>query len=184
MSLSTTVDTSEIKPSMLVQMYIDDRTRGKSWHWIGDRYGKDPDEVYAEYMRFMDKNKTVNESEYRMLQLTRLEKMIDALWDTAINSKSLDHIKGMLPVLQEISKLLGLHKAKTVTEIRVIEDRQIGLVTGYLDAVTDTLLSRVLETVTSAKTRDKIEAEWDSWLADAAAQPLKAIESDVVILEN
>lgn len=174
----------EVKPTMLVQSYLNDRARGKSWQWIADRYGKDPDEVYAAYMEFAEKNKTVNESEYRMLQLVRLEKMIDALWDTAINSKSLDHIKGMLPVLQEISKLLGLHKEKTSIEVRVIEERQVGLVTNYLDAVTETMKSRVLESVSNAKTRGVIEAQWDTWLADATERPMKAIESDVIIIEG
>lgn len=171
---------TDIQPSALVQMIIDARNRGWSWYRIAEKYDQDPDVVYAEYMKFMESNSTVNEAEYRMLQLNRLEKMLDALWDLGIKQGSLDHVKTMLPIIQEISKMLGLHKEKTITEIRVIEQRQVHLVVDYLDAVTDTLRQQIMETVTAKGAREKIDGKWDQWIADASERPLKAIESDSI----
>lgn len=172
----------EIKPSALVQMYIDERDRGKTWTQIAEKFDKDPDEVYRAWNEYMSTNRVVNEAEYRMLQLSRLERMIDALWELAIKQNSLDHIKALLPVLQEISKLLGLHKDKTTVEVRVIEEKQLNLVVAYLDAVTETVKGNVMKTITAKTTRQKIEEQWDKWVANAAESPLKEIESATVEL--
>lgn len=163
--------------TMLEILIAEDRARGLSWHKIGQKHEIDPDEAYRMYVAFRERDNTHNEAEYRMLQLERLEKMIDALWDLAIEQKSIDHVKALLPILQEISKLLGLNKQKAVTEIRVIEQKQVTLVMAYLDAVTETLQSKVLQTVTAKGARSAIEENWDVWVADAAERPLQQITS-------
>lgn len=168
------------KPSALVQMYIDERARGRSWQQIAEKYSKDVDEVYADYMRHMESSRAYTESEYRMLQLTRLEKMIDALWEMGINAGSLDHVSKMLPIVQEISKMLALHKPKVEAEIRIIEEKQVHLIVDYLDAVTDTIRHEVLQTVTAKRTREEIESNWDAWVAGAAQRPLEQIETATV----
>lgn len=166
--------------SMLEYLISEDRKRGLSWHDIGKQRDVDPDEAYRIYVQYREKDAGVNEAEYRMLQLERLEKMIDALWDLAVESKSIDHIKALLPVLQEISKLLGLNKQKAITEVRVIEQRQVHLVVDYIDAVTETVKRHVLELMPNNLLRDEIENGWDSWVAQASEKPLAQIESSVI----
>lgn len=164
-------------PTLADKLLVELRDRGNSWEEISDRFKIPADEVYQRYMAYVSKN-AVSDSEYRKIQLDRLEKIIDALWDMAIAQKSLDHIETLLKVLEQTNKLLGLNKQKAITEINVIDARQQTLVINYLDAVTDTLKSKVINTVTAAKTRNEIEGKWDEWVAGAAADPLKAIETD------
>lgn len=165
---------------MAVGLYLDMLKRGKSYAEIGEEYDVDAHDVYTAVQQYYESKDMLNETQYRLLQLERLEKLIDAVYDLGISSGSLDHIDTLLRVLQEISKLLGLYKQKAVTEIKVIDARQQTLVINYIDTVTNTLLNKVLDTVTSKKARTEIEQHWDEWIASAAAEPLKAIESDVV----
>lgn len=166
--------------SMAVSLYLDMLKRGKSYADIAERYDVDAHEVYKAVQEYYESKDMLNESQYRMLQLERLEKLIDAAYDLGISAGSLDHIDTMLRVLQEISKLLGLYKQKTVTEINVVDQRQQVLVINYLDAVTETLKIKVLNTITSKKAKDEIVRQWDEWIANAASEPLKAIESETV----
>lgn len=173
------VDTT-IQPTALVQLYINERARGRSWQQIAEKYDKSPDEVYADYMAHMEKSRAYTESEYRMLQLTRLEKMIDALWELGVEGGSVEHISKMLPIVQEISKLLALHKPKVEAEIRIIEEKQLHLIVDYIDAVTDTVRTQVLETVTAKRTRQQIEEKWEEWVAEASRKPLQQLETATI----
>ncbi len=172
----------EVKPTMMVAQYMEKRDRGWSWDKIAEHFSTDtrevsPDEVFREVQDYLQRSKELSELEYRRMQLRRLEKMIDALWDLAIEHKDLDHLDTLLKVLKEISKMLGLYQQKTVTEIRVVEEKQTTLIVNYVDAVAATLMHRVLDTVTAKGARAKIESEWDEWVAEASTEPLRQIES-------
>lgn len=172
----------EVKPTMMVAQYLDKRERGWSWDRIAEHFSTDtrqvdPDEVFREVQDYLQRSKELTELEYRRMQLSRLEKLIDALWDLAVEHGSLEHIDTMLKVLKEISKMLGLYQQKTVTEVRVVEEKQTTLIVNYVDAVSSTLMHRVLDTVTAKGARSKIEEQWDAWVAEASSEPLKQIES-------
>lgn len=172
----------EVKPTMMVAQYLEKRERGWSWdkiaqHFSTDTRTVDPDQVFREVQDYLQRSKELSELEYRRMQLRRLEKLIDALWDLAVEHKDIDHIDTMLKVLKEISKMLGLYQQKTISEVRVVEEKQTTLIINYVDAVASTLMHRVLDVVTAKGARAKIEAQWDEWVADAAAEPLKQIES-------
>lgn len=173
-----------IQPTALVQLYINERARGRSWQQIAEKFDKSPDEVYADYMAHMEKSRQYTESEYRMLQLTRLEKMIDALWELGIEGGSVEHIGKMLPIVQEISKLLALHKPKVEAEIRIVEEKQLHLIVDYIDAVTDTVRSRVMDTITAKRTKQLIDDNWEKWVAEASQQPLAQLESATIRPED
>lgn len=170
-----------VKTSALTQMIVDRRKRGLSWARIAEDLDITPEKAYTDYMRFMESQNDVSEAEYRWLQLQRLEHLIDRCWDL-VEHGSLDHIDMVLKIVKEISKLLDLYKDKAQTVVQVIDNRQVHLVTAYVDAVSDTLKQRVLQTVTAKKAREAIESSWDSWLADASAEPLKMIETDKVTI--
>lgn len=172
----------EVKPTMMVAQYLEKRERGWSWDKIAEHFSTDtrtvdPDQVFREVQDYLQRSKELSELEYRRMQLRRLEKMIDALWDLAIEHKDLDHLDTLLKVLKEISKTLGLYQQKTVTEIRVVEEKQTTLIVNYVDAVAATLMHRVLDTVTAKGARSKIEEQWDEWVAEASTEPLRQIES-------
>jgi len=172
----------EVRPTMMVAQYLEKRERGWNWDRIAEHFSSptrtlDPDQVFREVQDYLQRSKELSELEYRRMQLRRLEKMIDALWDLGIEHGSIDHIDTLLKVLKEISKMLDLYKSKTETVIHVVEHRQTQLIVNYVDAVSETLLHRVLDTVTAKGARTKIEAEWDEWVASASQEPLKQIES-------
>lgn len=168
-----------VKTSALTQMIVDRRKRGLSWARIAEDLDITPEKAYTDYMKFMESQNTVSEAEYRWLQLQRLEHLIDRCWDL-VEHGSLDHIDMVLKIVKEISKLLDLYKDKAQTVVQVIDNRQVHLVTSYVEAVSDTLRQQVLRAVTAKKAREAIEGNWEQWLADASAEPLKMIESDKV----
>lgn len=172
-------DISAPLPDMTTAMLAREKERGLGWQDIADKFNLDAGDVYTRVTEHWSKN-SLTDAEYRQQQLARLEKIVDALWDMAIEHKSLDHIGTMLPVLQEISKLLGLNKQKAITEIQVIDQRQQVLVINYLDAVTETIYNKVMSTITDDDERQAIAAGWDDWVASAAAEPMKMIETDKV----
>lgn len=164
------------KTSAVMQMVLDMRKQGKSWSAIAGTFGKDADEIYAEYQEFMSQRNVYSESEYRMVQLERLEAMVDALWD-GMQGGSPEHVQRMLPVIQEISKLLDMNKAKTKIEVSVVESKQVELIVNYVDAVTETIYNEVLSTVTAKRQRELIQDNWQDWVAQASAQPLRQLET-------
>lgn len=170
-----------VEASALTKLIVQARERGKSFAQIAEDYDLTPEKAYADYMRFMEAQNTVNEHEYRLLQLRRLERLIDKCWEL-VEVGSVDHMKITLSVIKEISALLGLHKEKAQQIVQVIDQRQVTLVTNYVDAVSETLKAQVLQALppTTKKSRATIEAQWDSWVADASAEPLKTIEQDRV----
>lgn len=182
-----TDDLPEVKPTMMVAQYLEKRERGWNWDRIAEHFSTptrtvDPDTVFREVQDYLQRSKELSELEYRRMQLRRLERLIDALWDLAVEHKDIEHIETMLKVLKEISKMLDLYKGKTETVINVVDQRQTQLIINYVDAVGDTLRQRVMDTVTAKGARTKIEAEWDEWVADASADPLRQIESAKVTL--
>lgn len=177
-----TDDLPEVKPTMMVAQYLEKRERGWNWDRIAEHFSTptrtvDPDTVFREVQDYLQRSKELSELEYRRMQLRRLERLIDALWDLAVEHKDIEHIETMLKVLKEISKMLGLYQQKTISEVRVVEEKQTTLIVNYVDAVSETLLHRVMETVTAKGARTKIEAEWAEWVASASQEPLKQIES-------
>ena len=182
-----TDDLPEVKPTMMVAQYLEKRERGWNWDKIAEHFSTptrtvDPDTVFREVQDYLQRSKELSELEYRRMQLRRLERLIDALWDLAVEHKDIEHIETMLKVLKEISKMLDLYKGKTETVINVVDQRQTQLIINYVDAVGDTLRQRVMDTVTAKGARTKIEAEWDEWVADASTEPLRQIESAKVTL--
>ena len=170
-------------PDMTTAMLAKEKERGRSWQEIADTFQLDAGEVYKRVTDYWASN-VMTDAEYRHQQLSRLEKIVDALWDMAIEHKSLDHIEVLIKTLEQTSKLLGLNKQKAITEIQVIDQRQQTLVINYLDAVTETLYQKVLSTVTDADERQAIASGWDDWVASAASEPMKMIESDTVKVDG
>lgn len=168
-----------VEASALTKMIVQARERGKSFIQIAEDYEITPEKAYADYMAFMESENEVNEYEYRLLQLRRLERLIDKCYEL-VEVGSVDHMKLTLSVIKEISALLGLHKEKAQQIVQVIDQRQVVLVTNYVQAVSDTLKAQVLRTVTAKKAREQLETEWDRWVAEASAEPLKEIEQDKV----
>jgi len=169
-------------PDVTTVMLAREKERGSTWQEVADLFDMDPADVYTRVTDYWASNH-MTDAEYRHQQLRRLEKLVDALWD-GMEQGSIDHIATMLPVLQEISKLLGLNKQKAITEIQVIDQRQQTLVINYLDAVTETLYQKVLGTVTNDDERQEIASGWDDWVASAASEPMKMIETDKVRVDG
>lgn len=168
-----------VEASALTKLIIEARERGRSFARIAEDYDLTPERAYSDYMHFMESQNEVNEYEYRLLQLRRLERLIDKCWEL-VEAGSVDHMKITLSVIKELSALLGLHKDKAQQIVQVIDNRQVHLVTNYVDAVAETLKQQTLKTITAKKAREQVEDQWDKWVAEASAEPLKTIEQDKV----
>lgn len=106
-------------------------------------------------------NMKIDPAEYRMLQLERLESLIDVLMSMAQmgNIKSAE-VLGKL--MEQINVLLGLNLEQTKIEIRIVTEQQMHVIYQILTGVTRDLLTSVQKTVTNQKQLAAIEESWDA----------------------
>src|SRR5690625_5646788 len=103
-------------------MIVQARERGKSFIQIAEDYEITPEKAYADYMAFMESENEVNEYEYRLLQLRRLERLIDKCYEL-VEVGSVDHTKLTFSVIKETSALLGRPHEKAQPMVQVTAQR-------------------------------------------------------------
>lgn len=79
------------------------------------------------------------DEEYRMLQLARLEKLINFMW-RQVEMGSADHAKIMLEGIDRISKLLDLDKQKVRIKVELVSHAQAAMITAVVQATISVLL--------------------------------------------
>ena len=90
------------------------RLRGTQPQAVADELGLTVEEVHTFFREFLERNYTdLGEVEMRLTQLARLESMVNMLWSTVEAGDQLSEGRqtaNMLKVIEEINKLLGLHR--------------------------------------------------------------------------
>jgi len=113
-----------------------------------------------------------------MKQLTRLETVLDAVWDQVIEQSGFvdpDDLKGILAVITEISDLAGLKKQRVSAEVKIIQDQQIPMITAYVEQVLKAYTEQLAEYLT-VRGKKALDAHRDEWYAEAVAKPVKVLE--------
>lgn len=168
------------------------RLRGTQPQAVADELGLTVEEVHTFFREFLERNYTdLGEVEMRLTQLARLESMVNMLWSTVEAGDQLSEGRqtaNMLKVIEEINKLLGLHRdplrdaqvqlTKVQTELvhLVMTELRTRMLTqvmqgvrGILDA--EDMPEQVSEAITIA-----VDSSWSEWFSSAYDVSIKAVK--------
>lgn len=168
------------------------RVRGKDFGQIGDKLGMTAARAREKFLEYMhEAYADSDEVEMRFLQLKRLEKMIDFLWDQVSEGDALSEGKqtaNMIKVIEEINKLMGLHRDQLAEAQVKLTEAQTALVYEVLSGMRQTMLNRaledlrphtqVLEAAEAERIRSAIESNWASWHQSAVSEAVVLIEGE------
>ena len=97
------------------------------------------DEVADRLAVMYSKMEKVTTAEYRMLQVARLEQIINMCWNLASEGSS-DHIESLIKVIERLNKMYELEKETTRIEVEVVTNAQavmlMSIVSGILGVIT------------------------------------------------
>lgn len=170
--------TREVKAKLAIKELV----RGKSRQDVADKYGFTTAEMFRieeDYYRGLD---MLDEHAMLMKQLTRLETLVDILWDQ-IQTFGLTNDKGdfganlssAVALLREISELAGLKKKQVQSEVRIIQEQQVPMIVAYVDAVLREY-DKKLDKYLTAKGRRELASKREDLYAEITAEPVKLLE--------
>lgn len=168
------------------------RLRGTQPQAVAEDLGLTVEEVHTFFREFLERNYTdLGEVEMRLTQLARLESMVNMLWSTVEAGDQLSEGRqtaNMLKVIEEINKLLGLHRdplrdaqvqlTKVQTELvhLVMTELRTRMLTQVMQGVRAILdaedtSEQVTEAITIA-----VDSSWSEWFSSAYDVSIKAVK--------
>lgn len=169
------------------------RLRGVPAQSVADELDLDLATVQKFFREFLENNYSdLGEIEMRLTQLARLDAMVNMLWDTVRAGDQISEGRqtaNLIKIIEEINKLLGLHRdplrdaqvqlTKAQTELvhlvftelrsRMLSQVMQG-VRGVIEA--EELPDPVIEAVTTA-----VDSSWSEWFSSAYDVSIKAVKS-------
>lgn len=180
----TTATVAQADDNALVGLIKGLQLKGKQYPEI-ERVTGIPAARAESIMRQYWASKTANmdPNENRMLQMERLEMLIEPLMDMALlgNVKSAEVL---IKNLDSINTLLGLNLQQTKIEIKIITDEQSQVIFNAMRFVTQDLLRFVAEELgEDSASYAKLEDGWDERVANAFTGASEDIIDAEVIAE-
>lgn len=96
--------------TLLEGTVLDMIAAGKTPREIGAVLGISPAEASKMAYDLLDKEIITDAEQRRKLQVYRLEKIVDALWERTMKHADTDDVKNLVMVLQQLNELLALNK--------------------------------------------------------------------------
>ena len=168
------------------------RVRGKDFSQIADKLGMTAARAREKFLEYMhEAYADSDEVELRFLQLKRMEKMIDFLWDQVAAGDALSEGKqtaNMIKVIEEINKLMGLHRdhlkdaqvklteAQTAQVYEVMASMRTGLLDKVLEGVRPE--TRMMEASQAERLRSVLESHWAGWYERSVGEAVVLIDAN------
>jgi DNA-binding CsgD family transcriptional regulator len=96
--------------SLLETVALDMLAEGKTARQISDHLGISPGEAAQLAYNLLDREIITNVEQRRKLQVYRLEKIIEVLWQRVQKNADKDDVKNLIDVLDKLNVLLALNK--------------------------------------------------------------------------
>lgn len=156
---------------MLQGMVLDMTAEGKSPRQIGEALGINPAEAAKMAYDLLDKEIVTDTESRRKLQVYRLEKLVEALWQRTINNANRDDVKNLVDILDKLNTLLALNKEQDTELMTMMHQHQFAAYIGALHALVMAFKALAPEIMT--------EEQWSAWTADRLEESknMLAIES-------
>lgn len=144
------------------------RVNGKDYNQIEAMYGI-PAARAESIMKahYANKIASVDPNEYRMLQLDRLESLIDVMQQMA-QMGNIKSAETLIKLFEQINELLGLNLQATKTEIRIITEEQSTVVYEMVNYIVKGILRELLEPILTEHQQQLalIEDKYDEKISD------------------
>lgn len=159
----------------LAQIMVDYAAQGMTLAQISARVGMDIELVHERMTSYLEHQATsMSVVQMRMLQLTRLERIIGALWEQVMAGDLLTqgrNVKNLIDTVREITELMDLKKDRLRDEQVRLTQAQTQLVTASIDAVQLGMLEKVMELLPE-DSRIPIEQMWHTTFPAMAADAI------------
>jgi len=143
--------------SVLQGMVLDMTAEGKSPRQIEAITGVPAANVHRMVGELLDKELDLDTDSKRKLQVYRLEKIIESLYQRVMKNADRDDVKNLVEVMDRINSLLALEKERDASELLRVSQYQSSLYIASLK----TLVNAFKAIAPQAMTDD----EWDEWTA-------------------
>lgn len=152
--------------------------RGKPRSEVAERFQLSEAEVFRIEEDYYSSQASLSEHAQLMKQLTRLEKLLDALWDSVVENPlatNPDNVKTALATIEAVSDLAGLKKTKVEAEIKLIQQQQIPVIVAFVESVQNNMEQHLFPLLTK-RGQKQLEAHREEWLADATSSSASILE--------
>jgi hypothetical protein len=144
--------------SMLEGMILDGVAAGKSPRTISAEVGLPPADVVRMAYDLLDREIVTDIDQRRKLQVYRLEKLVEALWQRTMANAEKDDVKNLREVLSDLNVLLALNKEQDATMLQQIQSHQFQV---YMQSLMALIMSFKM-LAPDLMTQD----QWQQWSAD------------------
>jgi len=161
--------------SVLQGEILDMVAEGKSPRQIEARLGVPAAQVHRIANELLDKELDLDTDSKRKIQVYRLEKIIESLYQRVMKHADRDDVKNLVEVMDRVNDLLALHKERDAAELLRVTQYQSSLYIGSLK----TLVNAFKAIAPNAMSND----EWDEWTAAQLMIAQSTLEANAGQLE-
>lgn len=158
--------------TLLESQALDMLAEGKTPRAISEVLGISAGEAAKLAYNLLDREIITDVEQRRKLQVYRLEKIVEALYQRVMKSAEKDDVRNLVEVLDKLNVLLGLNKEADAAMEAKMHAHQLQ---GYLEA-TMYLLKKFMELAPNLMTAE----QWTAWTAESLeeARALMITEGD------
>jgi len=167
-----------VQLSVLQGMILDMVAEGKTPRQIESVLGVPAAEVHRMANELLDSELNLDTESKRKLQVYRLEKIIEALWERVQKHVDRDDVRNLIEVMDRVNDLLALHKERDAQELLRVTQYQSALYIASLKSLVQDFKVLIDSGAASGMTDD----QWDDWMAkrlEIARQTLEANAGEV-----
>lgn len=154
--------------SMLQGMVLDMVAEGKSARQIAEVVGISPGDAAKMAYDLLDAEIITNPEQRRKLQVYRLEKMVEALWDRTMKGANKDDVKNLREILSDLNVLLALNKEQDQAMLLQMQAHQFHAYMGALGGLVMAFRALAPTLMTPE--------EWDKWSAQQLTNALEQMK--------
>lgn len=121
--------------TLLEGTVLDMIAAGKTPRQIGQVLGISPAEASKMAYDLLDKEIITDADQRRRLQVYRLEKIVDALWERTMKHADSDDVKNLVMVLQQLNELLALNKEADAELMQKMYEHQLAVYLHTINAL-------------------------------------------------
>lgn len=179
---------NKMSPNELTEVMVDLRASGETFARIAVKTGYPAEECAARVHNYLTSAySSTSMNEMRMLQVIRLEKIMNALWSQVMAGDQALEGKGaanLITAVDKVTELLDLKKDRLRDEQVILTRAQSHLLMAALDQVRLEMLDKVLEMFGKEhlQLRQELTTVWDGIFAEVTEKAIEENESTMVQL--
>lgn len=156
--------------TLLEGTVLDMVASGKTPRQIASVLGVSPAEASKLAYDLLDREIITDADQRRNLQVYRLEKIVDALWERTMKHAESDDVKNLVMVLEQLNELLALNKEADAERVHRMYEHQLAVYLQTIQALTAAFRH-------AAPNAFESEDEWASFTHTALDEAQKQLEA-------